>query len=144
VFAQAGIKTERFTNFSGSQRAAANVVVFNTVGLLARLYKQTNLAYIGGSFGKGIHNVMEPAVFGQPVLFGPNHLNSHEAGELLKIGAAFRITNQQEFYDRVALLIKDTELLNAMGEKAKNLIYNKIGATAVIIDSLKQRYELFS
>jgi 3-deoxy-D-manno-octulosonic-acid transferase len=144
VFARAGIKTERFTNFSGSQRATANVVVFNTIGLLSRLYKQTNLAYIGGSFGKGIHNVMEPAVFGQPVLFGPNHLNSHEAGELLKIGAAFRITNQQEFYDSVALLIRDANLLNAMGEKAKNLIYNKIGATAVIIDSLKKQYELFS
>ena len=98
VFIQAGISISRYSEFSAKGKTKTQVVIFNTIGLLARLYKQTQIAYIGGSFGKGIHNVMEPAIFGQPVIFGPNHLNSHEAGELLKIGAAFRITNQQEFY----------------------------------------------
>ncbi len=144
VFEQAEVKTERFTTFSGSQRASANVVIFNTIGLLARLYKQTGIAYIGGSFGKGIHNVMEPAVFGQPVFFGPNYLNSHEAGELLKIEAAYSINNEQEFFDKASQLISDTDLREEMGEKAKNLIISNIGATDIIIDSLNKHYDLFS
>lgn len=140
VFSQNGIKSERYTDFSETGNATANVVIFNTVGLLARLYKQTDMAFIGGSFGKGTHNVMEPAVFGQPVLFGPNHLNSHEAGELLNNGAAFRVTNQQDFHEKVSLLINNTTLRQSMGEKARNLIYNNIGATAMIINTLKKQY----
>jgi 3-deoxy-D-manno-octulosonic-acid transferase len=144
VFSRYGIRSERYSAFSGTGNATANVVIFNTIGLLSQLYKQTDIAFIGGSFGKGIHNVMEPAVFGQPVLFGPNHLNSYEAGELLKIGAAFSVTNQQEFHDKVSLLINDTGLRKSMGEKARNIIYNNIGATAIIINTLKNQYGIIS
>lgn len=144
IFSRNGIKTDRYTDFSGTGNAPNKVVIFNTIGLLARLYKQTNIAFIGGSFGKGTHNVMEPAVFGQPVLFGPNHLNSYEAGELLNTGAAFRVTNQQEFHDKVSLLINDSNLRKSMGEKARSLIYNNIGATAIIINTLKKQYGIIS
>jgi 3-deoxy-D-manno-octulosonic-acid transferase len=144
VFSKASIKTQRYTDFSGKGFASAPVVIFNTIGLLSRLYKQTDIAYIGGSFGKGCHNVMEPAVFGQPVIFGPNHLNSYEAGELLKVGAAYTINNQQEFYNRVQSLIQDAGLRKTMGEKAKNLIHNNIGATSIIINVLKNQYGIIS
>ena len=144
VFAQYQIPCERYTNFSGQGTARTNVVIFNTIGMLARLYKQTHLAFIGGSFGKGTHNVMEPAIFGQPVLFGPNHLNSHEAGELLQVGAAFRIMNQQEFRDKARLLIRDDRLRQSMGEKARNLIVGNTGATAIIINTLKDKYGIIS
>jgi 3-deoxy-D-manno-octulosonic-acid transferase len=144
VFESYGIRTVRFTDFSASGSTVERVVILNAIGLLARLYKQTDIAYIGGSFGKGIHNVMEPAVFGQPVLFGPNHVNSYEAGELLKIGAAFRINSQQEIYDRMSLLINDHLLRKTMGEKAKNLIYDNIGATDIIINTLKKQYGIIS
>jgi 3-deoxy-D-manno-octulosonic-acid transferase len=143
-FVRNGIPCERYTDFAGSGTARGDVVIFNTIGLLARLYKQTHIAFIGGSFGKGTHNVMEPAVFGQPVLFGPNHQNSYEAGELLNNGAAFRVTNQQEFREKVSLLIQDNFLRESMGEKAKNLIINNIGATAVIIKTLKEKYGIIS
>jgi 3-deoxy-D-manno-octulosonic-acid transferase len=83
---------------------------------------------------------MEPAVFGQPVLFGPNHLNSHEAGELLNTGAAFGVANGQEFRDKVTLLINDSTLRKTMGEKARNLIHNNIGATEIIINTLNKQY----
>lgn len=144
VFSRNGIQTQRYTEFSGSGTSTSRVVIFNTIGLLARLYKQTQIAYIGGSFGKGIHNVMEPAIFGQPVIFGPNHLNSYEAGELLKVGGAFTISNQQELYDKMALLIRDDTLRKAMGEKARNLIHDNIGATDIIINMLKQQYGIIS
>jgi len=144
VFSRYDIKCERYTDFSGHGTATTDVVIFNTIGLLARLYKQTHIAFIGGSFGKGTHNVMEPAVFGQPVLFGPNHLNSYEAGELLNTGAAFRVTNQYEFREKVRLLIHDSVLRKSMGEKARNLITNNIGATAIIIKTLKEKYGIIS
>lgn len=144
VFAQYQIPCERYTNFSGQGTARTNVVIFNTIGMLARLYKQTHLAFIGGSFGKGTHNVMEPAIFGQPVLFGPNHQNSYEAGELLQAGAAFRIMNQQEFQEKARLLIRDDRLRQSMGEKARNLIVGNTGATAIIINTLKDKYGIIS
>jgi len=144
VFARHGIECRRYTDFSGTGTTDVRVVVFNTIGMLARLYKQTNIAFIGGSFGKGTHNVMEPAVFGQPVLFGPNYLNSHEAGELLNIGAAFRITNEQEFYEKVSLLIQNDQLRNSMGEKARNVIYENKGATEIIVNKLNEQYGIIS
>jgi len=144
VFSSAGIETERYSSYSGSRTSALQVVIFNTIGMLARIYKQTRIAYIGGSFGKGIHNVMEPAVFGQPVIFGPNHLNSHEAGELLKIKAAFSISNRDEFYDRLSLLITDNKLRFEMGVRAKDLITENIGATDIIIKTLKEKYGIIS
>jgi 3-deoxy-D-manno-octulosonic-acid transferase len=144
VFSRSGINTERYTDFSTKGTASSDVVIFNTIGLLARLYKQTQIAFIGGSFGKGTHNVMEPAMFGQPVLFGPNHLNSYEAGELLNIGAAFRVTNQQEFHSKVSLLIGDKALRESMGRKARNLIVNNTGATAIIIKKLQEKYGIIS
>jgi 3-deoxy-D-manno-octulosonic-acid transferase len=137
VFARGGIGTLRFTDLKAGIQSPERVVIFNTIGMLARLYKQTDIAFIGGSFGKGTHNVMEPAIFGQPVLFGPNHLNSHEAGELLSIGAAFTIHGEDEFFNKVALLIRNDQLRTTMGEKARNLIHDNIGATAKIINKLK-------
>jgi 3-deoxy-D-manno-octulosonic-acid transferase len=144
AFLRYGIKSERFTNFSGHGYASVNVVIFNTIGLLARLYKHTDIAFVGGSFGKGTHNVMEPAVFGQPVLFGPHHLNSFEAGELLKINAAYTINNQEEFYEKVSLLIRDGNLRRSMGNKAKDFIKGNTGATTIIINKLKEKYGIIS
>lgn len=140
VFNRQGIVTNRYTEFSGQGETGARLVIFNTVGLLARLYKQTHIAFIGGGFGKGLHNVMEPAVFGQPVLFGPNHLNSHEAGELLNIGAAYRVTTGNEIYEKMSLLINDDRLRTTMGEKARHLVQDNTGATAIIINKLKTQY----
>jgi len=145
VFSGAEVQTERYTSFSASGNTSkSQVVIFDSIGLLARLYKQTDLAFIGGSFGRGVHNVMEPAIFGQPVIFGPNHLNSHEAGELLKAKAALKISGEQEFYDKASLLIRDSDLRKAMGAKGRSLILNNIGATDNIINSLKKQYGIFS
>ena len=140
VFTRQGIVTNRYTEFSGQGETGARLVIFNTIGLLARLYKQTHIAFIGGGFGKGLHNVMEPAVFGQPVLFGPNHLNSHEAGELLNIGAAYRVTTGDEIYEKIRLLINNGSLRTAMGEKARYLVHDNTGATAIIINKLNAQY----
>jgi 3-deoxy-D-manno-octulosonic-acid transferase len=139
-----GLFSERYTSFSGKGTAEKNIVIFNTIGLLARLYKQTDISFIGGSFGKGTHNVMEPAVFGQPVIFGPNHLNSYEAGELLKSGAALQVTSREDIYNKVSLILRDPFLRKSMGEKARNLILGNTGATSVIVQQIKIKYGIIS
>jgi 3-deoxy-D-manno-octulosonic-acid transferase len=144
VFKRHYIECRRYSDFSAAGTTNARVVIFNTIGMLARLYKQTNIAFVGGSFGKGTHNVMEPAIFGQPVLFGPNHLNSYEAGELLKIGAAFKIRSEQEFYEKARLLINNDQLRISMGEKARNLIVENKGATEIIVNKLNEQYGIIS
>lgn len=141
---RSGLSSERYTSFSGNGTTEKNIVIFNTIGLLARLYKQTDVAFIGGSFGKGTHNVMEPAVFGQPVLFGPNYLNSYEAGELLKSGAAFQVSSREDIYNKVSMILRDSFLRNSMGEKARNLILGNTGATSVIIQQIKTKYGIIS
>jgi 3-deoxy-D-manno-octulosonic-acid transferase len=143
VFSGSGLKTKRF-NDPGYQAKETRIVIFNTVGMLARLYKQTDIAFVGGSFGKGTHNVMEPAVFSQPVLFGPNYFNSYEAGELLRIGAAFTVAGEEEFYIKVSGLIQDEPLRKSMGEKARDLIQSNIGATEKIIHKLNELYDIIS
>jgi len=140
----ASIDNERFTNCAENGGTHKRVIIVNTIGLLSRLYMQTDIAYIGGSFSTGVHNVMEPAVFGQPVLFGPQHLNSFEAGELLKLECAFCVENRTQLESILDELISNQELRTQTGTKAKNLIYNNLGATNRIINILKQQYGFIS
>jgi 3-deoxy-D-manno-octulosonic-acid transferase len=144
IFTQANIETCRFSALPAGSTTKVRVVLFNTVGLLARLYKQTHVAFVGGSFGKGTHNVMEPAIFGQPVLFGPNYANSHEAGELLKAEAAFCVSGQEDFYKKAELLIRQASLRSSMGKRAKDLIMQNTGATDIIIKTLQEKYGIIS
>lgn len=144
VFVQQGIPSVRYTDMAGKGITDARVVIFNTIGMLARLYKHTDMAFIGGSFGKGVHNVMEPAIFGQPVLFGPHHLNSYESVELLKAGAACMVRNEAEIMATFELLLQDEEKRTDMGRKARKLILENIGATNIIIDKLKKKYGIIS
>ncbi|MCK4904287.1 MAG: hypothetical protein KAS35_06305, partial [Candidatus Marinimicrobia bacterium] len=83
------------------------VVILGVIGALSRFYWQGQIAYIGGGFSSGIHNVMEPAIARLPVIFGPKYRKSHEAIELLKAGGGFSIKNGTEFYDIMKLLIND-------------------------------------
>ena len=78
------------------------------------------------------------------MLFGPHHLNSFEAGELLKINAAYTINNQEEFYEKVSLLIRDENLRKSMGNKAKEFIKSNTGATNIIINKLQEKYGIIS
>jgi len=140
-FASCGIKTERYTQLGKDNTSAKQVVIVNTIGLLARLYKIGHIAYVGGSFGTdGIHNVMEPAVFGQPVIFGPNYANSFEAGELIKAGAAFSEPDTANLEMRIESFLKDENLRIETGQKAKSLIESNTGAANKIVSFIAAKY----
>jgi 3-deoxy-D-manno-octulosonic-acid transferase len=144
AIAAAGLGCERYSDFAARGGTAARVALIDTVGMLARLYKQTDIAYIGGSFGSGVHNVMEPAVFGQPVLFGPRHENSAEALELMSGGCAFAAGDSRGILDALTRLAEGAAERRAIGEKARDYIASRVGATAATLTILKGRYDFLS
>ena len=73
------------------------VLIIDNIGMLSSAYKYSTVAAIGGGFGKGIHNILEPACFGIPVVFGPNFIKFREAVELIKEGGAFTFSDYNEF-----------------------------------------------
>lgn len=85
-------------NPTKEELSKADILIIDTIGILKHLYRYANIAFIGGGFGKGIHNTLEPAVYGIPVLFGPNHKKFQEAQDLLERKLAFEI-NQENVLD---------------------------------------------
>ncbi len=112
----------------------ARVVVVDSIGLLSRLYRYATIAYIGGGFGSGIHNLPEAAVYGCPVVFGPNHKIFHEASELIKIGAGSPVLNSDDIYNTISELLQNPQLLKEVSEAAKSYIMSNLGATRHILE----------
>ena len=106
------------------------------VGVLSRLYWQSSIAYIGGGFSTGIHNVMEPAVAGIPVLFGPRYDHAHEAGELLSVSGGFVVNSAAEFTEKMTELIEDSAQLQISGLAARDAIHKNSGSTEKIVESI--------
>ena len=88
-----------------------NVLVVDTFGILKHLYKYTNISYVGGGFNKGIHNILEPAIHGNIVLFGPKHIQFKEANYFIKNKIAVSIKNSSEFnkFSKLYLNSKQTK-----------------------------------
>lgn len=101
----------------------------DTVGFLAAAYKYGHIAYVGGGFGAGIHNTLEPATFGLPILFGPNYYKFREAKELIERKAAFSVKNGDELTTTLNDLINNAELLKSAGKSAAQYVQENIGAT---------------
>jgi len=117
----------------------ANGLIIDNVGLLSQIYQYATITYIGGGFNKsGIHNTLEAAVWGKPVIFGPNYKKFKEAKELIKAGASFSISNANEMNDLVDALLSDDTKLNKSGEAAKNYVLNNRGATEKIIAYIQE------
>jgi len=107
-----------------------NVLIIDSIGILSNIYKYGDLAYIGGGFGSGIHNILEAATFGLPLVFGPNYQKFKEANELIELGGAKSISNFSE------LEITILSSINFNKSIAKNYIKSNAGATEIIISNI--------
>jgi 3-deoxy-D-manno-octulosonic-acid transferase len=114
----------------------ADCLIIDCFGLLSSIYRYGELAYIGGGFGVGIHNVLEAAVYGIPILFGTNYHKFKEAKELINCRGAFSISNANEFAACLHELLTYNELIRESGESAKNYVIQNLGATQKIYDKL--------
>jgi 3-deoxy-D-manno-octulosonic-acid transferase len=118
------IRFSNLTDYRGER-----VIIIDSVGILVALYQYAHVAYVGGGFGAGVHNVLEPAVYGVPVLFGPRYENSQEAVQLMKEGAAFAGRTTEEFSAVLTALFSDEGKRRMAGEAASALVKQNIGAT---------------
>ncbi|CAL2086180.1 3-deoxy-D-manno-octulosonic acid transferase [Tenacibaculum sp. 190524A05c] len=118
------------------------VFIVDTIGLLTKIYAYANAAYVGGGLATGLHNILEPATFGVPVIFGGNKYQKfNEAIELLELGGSKTIINQKDLNSILVSLKKDITLRIAMGENCKKYISNNIGATPTILEYIKQQLQ---
>lgn len=121
------------------QRANSHVLIIDNVGMLSRLYHYATLTYIGGGFNKsGIHNTLEAAVWGKPVLFGPNYQKFKEARDLVARGAGFSITNATELTERATTLLQNDSLQQQSSRSAGQYVQEQRGATGKIMDYIQE------
>lgn len=113
--------------------ASFNQLIIDNVGMLASLYQYGEFAYIGGAFGKGLHNILEAATFGVPLFFGPNYARFQEAVELVSEGAAFPITTTAGFDSAFEQLYDDPEMLTKAAQLSRDYVRRNIGATATVM-----------
>lgn len=111
-------------------------IIIDSFGKLSSLYRYADIAYIGGGFGAGIHNLNEAAVYGIPVVFGPNHSKFKEANDLIERGGGFSISSIADFYETVDALTASKSALRQSGEAAGQYIRDNLGATDLIYSDL--------
>ena len=109
------------------------VLILDTIGHLANAYSYGELAYVGGGFTGNLHNILEPAVFGLPVLFGPKHSRFPEGEMFIKDGIGFSISTQSEFEEKYDLIKTNLEELKS---KTENFIQRQTGASQKIASFL--------
>lgn len=131
-----GITSQRYTQLAQGQTLDQEILIVDTVGQLARLYRQGSFAYIGGSFGSGVHNVLEPAAYALPLLFGPRHKNSYEAKQLLKLGAADLITTVASARQEISAHIQNAPRRTQKGKLAQTFLSTNLGAAQRTVEIL--------
>jgi 3-deoxy-D-manno-octulosonic-acid transferase len=116
--------------------ARKDCLIVDSFGLLSSIYHYGNIAYIGGGFGKGIHNILEAAVYGIPVLFGPNFHKFKEAKDLIAAGGGFPIADASTFASRMNDFISYHNLLESASKSAAHFVQSHIGATNIILQKI--------
>lgn len=123
----------RYTEATPRNVEMANCLVVDTVGILSSIYRYGTVAYIGGGFGVGIHNTLEAAVYGMPVVFGPNYHKFREARQLIECRGGFSVKNYKTLKKT---LDEAFEHSKEYGENAKNYVQGNKGATDVIYNRI--------
>ncbi len=123
----------RFSQAGDAKTGDYQVLIIDNIGLLSSLYRYGDIAYIGGGFGKGIHNILEAAVFGLPVIFGPRYSKFSEAVELLQLGGACSFSSMDDLKTTMDRWLGDKEERSGPGKISGDFVRRKAGATDLII-----------
>ena len=121
------------------QNLKFKILIVDNIGMLSRLYKYATITYVGGGFGKGIHNILEAAVYGKPVLFGPVFHKFREAKDLIHDGGAKSIANAEKCRELVEELLLDKEVYKITCEDARKYVYDNRGATQKILNYIQEK-----
>lgn len=131
----------RYSDCSLTDAARYRVLIIDNVGMLSRLYRYAEIAYVGGGFNQGIHNILEPAIHGIPIAFGPRHQSSREAHDLLNLRVATSISNYEELKSFFVYATTHTWYRTQCHEQAVNYFRQNTGATQKIIHYVESLWQ---
>jgi 3-deoxy-D-manno-octulosonic-acid transferase len=131
--------TIKYSEISNLTSHISNLVIDN-IGMLSSLYQYADIAYIGGGFGAGIHNTLEAAAFGMPVIFGPKYDKFKEARDLIELNAAFSINTEAELLTTVGSLLDDEIFRYRTARTSKKYVEEHVGATEAIVKYIKAKH----
>ena len=127
-------KTVLFSEKEGKNLADFDVFIIDTIGILTKIYSYADIAYVGGGFGNsGVHNLLEPATFGVPILIGPNYSHFAEATALVNMEACISINNSKELDEAFKNLIQNDDIRQEKGHMCSTFVQMNKGATANIL-----------
>ena len=136
IFNRNSLSTEVIDSIQSIGQIDSRVVIINAVGVLADLYWTTKVAYVGGGFSSGVHNLMEPAVAGVPMIFGPRYKKFKEAVEIVSQNAGLSISKSIDFNKFLDFYFNSKENLTHSSKSARNIILNHSGASVKILNHL--------
>jgi 3-deoxy-D-manno-octulosonic-acid transferase len=137
----ANLSFHLLSSLGDDSRVTEPVIVADGIGYLAELYRSGVLAYVGGSFTTGVHNVMEPAVLKLPLFFGPRIDNSYEARRLIELGSGKIVKTAQDFSRELGSLLSDSALAGIKGAAAAQFVRNHCGAAIRCVDLIEKYLE---
>jgi len=131
----------RWSDLSQQKKEDADILLIDCVGILTKIYSYADIAYVGGAMGtKGLHNTLEPAVFGIPILIGKNYTRYQEAQDLVALGGIVSVDSSLLFENEFSKIVADKNLQKEMGLTNLNYIKKQAGATSKILLKLKEVY----
>ena len=116
-----------------------NCLIINNIGMLSRFYHYATVTYVGGGFNKGIHNTLEAAVYGKPVLFGPNYKKFKEAIGLIEAGGGSCVTSSAEFSSQLKFLLGNKSELEMRSKNSFEFVKENKGATEIILRYIQEK-----
>lgn len=125
----------RYTQADEAAAAEADCLIIDCYGKLSSIYRYGQVAYVGGGFGVSIHNIPEAAVYGIPVIIGPNNQKFREAQDLKRLGGCIEIQDATTCHAALDTLFTDSEALKKAGEAAGNYIHSNAGAADKVYDA---------
>lgn len=130
-------KVIRYTNYQSGDLSGADVFIIDAIGILTQIYAYADVAYIGGGFKTGLHNILEPATYGIPVMIGPKYEKFQEAKDLVCLGSCLVVNNASEYSSMMNKLLNDINYRKELGKANRNFVLENKNATKVIMDIVK-------
>lgn len=128
----------RFSQANENNVSTADVLIIDSIGILSQLYRYADVAYVGGGFGKGIHNILEPAAFSVPVIIGPNYKKFNEAVEMVNLSMAFTIDKFRQLNNKITDLFFVKGSDQAIRRRLSEYMKSKTGATQQVVEGMER------
>lgn len=131
-------KTICYSNIDNQNLMDFDVLIVDTIGLLTKIYSYAQMAYVGGGFATGLHNTLEPAVYGIPVVIGPNYKGFKEAKDLVDLKGVLPVSSSSELKTTLDRFLENSDVLEKTGKINSTYITQNVGATPLIMEHIDQ------